>query len=170
MSKHSNTSGSKRLDTAIVVALIGLIGTLIAAFLASPLLEKLLSSEPSSANPSESSNTSSNGTPVTGNHIDLNQTVTGTLYGAEAGIWIFNEGPAKVTIVLDTRPFGSALIILKDPTGVERAYVDEQTPGVARLVNFEIPTTGDYTIWVRNPQNEQVDYKLTVQNALTPPP
>jgi hypothetical protein len=48
--------------------------------------------------------------------------------------------------------------------------VDEQSPGVARLVDFQIPTEGNYTILVRNPQNSQVDYTLTVQDALTPPP
>ena len=94
----------------------------------------------------------------------------GTLYGAEAGTWIFSEGPANVTMVSDVGPFGSALLIVRDPSGVQRAYVDEQSPGVARLVNFPIPTDGDYTILVRNAANEQVDYTLTVQDALTPPP
>jgi hypothetical protein len=82
-----------------------------------------------------------------------------------------NEGPATVTIILDVGPFGGALIILKDPSGVERAYWDQQTkPGVTQLVNFLIPTEGEYTIWVRNAANQQVDYTLTVQDALTPPP
>jgi hypothetical protein len=73
-------------------------------------------------------------------------------------------------MTLDVGPFGSALLIVRDPSGVERAYVEEQSPGVARLVNFSVPTDGDYTILVRNTVNEQVDYTLTVQNALTPPP
>ena len=107
--------------------------------------------------------------PATQNQ-SLNQTVTGTLYQAEAGVWIFSEGPATVTIILDVTPFGSALLIVKDPSGVDRAYVDEQSPGIARLVNVNIPTSGDYTIWVRNAQNEQVNYTLTVQDPLTPPP
>jgi hypothetical protein len=161
----------KRLDPAILVAVIGLIGTIIAALLASPLLEKWLSASPTATDTAVPASTGIGITTLTsGNRIGLNQTVKGTLYFDEAGIWIFSDGPATVTIILDTRPFGSALIIVKDPDGIERAYLDEQSPGVARLVNFLIPAEGDYTILVRNPQNSQVDYTLTVQDALTPPP
>jgi hypothetical protein len=172
MRRHSNknTNAGKRLDPMIVVALIGTIGTIIAAILASPILERWFSSEPSNAGSPPSSNTATASTQTLGNQIRLNQTVSGTLYQAEAGTWIFSEGPATVTIILDVGPFGSALLILRDPTGVERAYVDEQSPGIARLPNFFIPTEGDYTILVRNAQNTQVDYTLTVQDALTPPP
>jgi len=173
MRKYSkkNTDTNKRLDPMIVVALIGLVGTITAALLASPLLERWFTAQPSPVvTPAQTSSTTT-GTQTSGNRINLNQTVKGTLYGAEAGTWIFSEGPAAVTIVLDVSPFGSALIILKDPSGVERAYMDEQkSPGVTQLVNFLIPTAGDYTILVRNAANEQVDYTLTVQDALTPPP
>ena len=168
MRKRTKSSTNKRLDPIIVVALIGLIGTIIAALLASPLLERLLFAAPT--NRSVSSPASTSDIPVTGNRIGLNQTVTGTLFYKEAGTWIFSDGPARVTMILDVTPFGSALLILRDPSGVERAYVDEQSPGVARLVDFFIPTDGDYTILVRNAQNEQVDYTLTVQDAQTPPP
>ena len=171
MGKNSNKNAEKRkrLDPTIVVAMIGLAGTIIAALLASPFLERWLTPQSSqTAAPVQTSNGIT--TLVSGNRISLNQTVTGTLYGAEAGTWIFSEGPATVTMVLDVGPFGSALLIVRDPSGVERAYVDEQSPGVARLVNFSIPTEGDYTILVRNAANEQVDYTLTVQDALTPPP
>lgn len=168
MRKKSKPNTDKRLDPTIVVALIGLIGTIIAALLASPVLEKWLSKTPASQSSSSPSATSS--IQVTGNRISLNQTVTGTLYYNEAGTWIFSDGPARVTMILDVTPFGSALLILRDPSGVERAYVDEQSPGIARLVDFFIPTDGDYTILVRNAKNEQVDYTLTVQDALTPPP
>ena len=162
-----NDNSKSRLDPMIIVALIGLIGTLLAALLASPLLEKWLSSEPSTASPAQNT---TNGTPTVGNHIKINQTVTGTLYGSEAGVWIFSDGPAYVTILLDVTQFGSALLIVRDPSGVDQAYVDEQSPGVARLVNFFIPTDEDYTILVRNAQNEQVNYTLTVQDPLTPAP
>jgi hypothetical protein len=180
---------NKRLDPMIVVALIGLAGTIIAALLASPLLERLFSTQSSpvptlveASNATTGTQTSQATTPiqasntVTGSQmvsqpISLNQTVTGTLYGAEAGVWKFSEGPASVTIILDVGPFGSALIIVRDASGVDRAYMDQQTrPGVTQLVNFFIPTDDDYTIWVRNTVNEQVDYTLTVQDALTPPP
>jgi len=169
MRKRSNKDKNKRLDPTIVVALIGLAGTIIAALLASPLLERLFSAEPAPAAPSAQT---ANGitTPASGNRIGLNQTVRGTLYFDEAGVWIFDQGPATVTIVLDVGPFGSALLIVRDPSGVERAYVEEQSPGVARLVNFSVPTDGDYTILARNTRNEQVDYTLTVQDVLTPPP
>lgn len=168
MRRRSN----KRLDPMIIVALIGLAGTIIAALLASPLVEKWLSpvptseaSQPSSTDPAVSS------TKTLGNHISLNQTVNGTLYFAEAGVWVFSEGPATVTMILDVSPFGSALIIVRDPSGVERAYVDQQkSQGVAVLVNFSIPTGGDYAILVRNAANEQVDYTFTIQDALTPVP
>ena len=162
----------KRLDpTMVIIALIGLIGTIIAALLSSPLLERWLSSTPVPTNTAAPiSNGTDITTPTSGNHIGLNQTVTGTLYYDEAGIWVFSDGPATVTVILDMRPYGSALIILKDPSDVERAYVDEQSPGIARLVNFSIPDSGDYTILVRNTQNSQVNYTLTVQDALTPPP
>jgi hypothetical protein len=168
---RKNTESSKRIDPLIVVALIGLLGTIIAALLASPLLERWLSTPPSSNDtPASISNTATQGTQTTGNIIRLNQTVSGTLYFDEAGVWIFSDGPATVTMILDVGPFGSALLIVRDPSGVDQAYVDEQSPGVARLVNFTIPTDGDYTILVRNAQNQQVDYTLTVQDALTPPP
>jgi hypothetical protein len=74
-------------------------------------------------------------------------------------------------MILDVSPFGSALIIVRDPTGVDRAYVDQQkSPGVAVLAGFLVPTDGDYTILVRNTANEQVNYTLTIQDALTPIP
>lgn len=174
MHKKSNKhpEKGKRLDPAIVVALIGLAGTIIAALLASPLLERFFpAGTPPAATTAQASHTAGN-TPVPDNkRIHLNQTVMGTLYGADAGTWIFNEGPARVTIILDVTPFGSALIIVRDSSGVDRAYVDQQkSPGVTQLVDFFIPTEGDYTILVRNTANEQVDYTLTVQDALTPPP
>ena len=169
-SKKSDST-KKRLDPAIVVALIGLAGTLIAALLASPLLERWLPSQPPSASSTEiTPNAAPTGTQSLGKPIRLNQTVQGTLYFDEPGIWIFSEGPATVTIVLDVGPFGDALLILFDPSGVQREYVEQQSSGVARLVNFFIPTEGDYTIFVRNARNEQADYTLTVQDALTPPP
>jgi hypothetical protein len=186
---NKNADKGKRLDPMIVVALIGFAGTIIAALLASPLSERLVptqqppvptlidsltttTSPPTSqaATPLQASNTGT-GAQLISKPIRLNQTVTGTLYGSEAGIWTFSEGPATVTIILDVGPFGAALIIVKDPSGVDRAYRDEQkSPGVTQLVNFLIPTEGDYTIWVRNTANEQVDYTLTVQDARTPPP
>lgn len=168
MRKRSN----KRLDPMIIVALIGLAGTIIAALLASPLIEKWLSPAPTSeTSPPSSTNPATSSTKTPGNRINLNQTVNGTLYFDEAGVWIFNEGPATVTMILDVSPFGSALFIVRDPSGVERAYVDQQkSPGVAVLVNFSIPTSGDYTILVRNAANEQVDYTFTIQDALTPVP
>lgn len=168
MRKRSN----KRLDPMIIVALIGLIGTIIAALLASPLLERLIASTPSTnTSQASSTNPATSSTKTLGNRIKLNQTVNGTLYFDEAGVWIFSEGPATVTMILDVSPFGSALIIVRDPSGVERAYVDQQkSPGVAVLVNFSIPTGGDYTILVRNAANEQVDYTFTIQDALTPVP
>jgi hypothetical protein len=173
MRRHSkkNTDINRRLDPMIIVALIGLAGTVIAAVLASPLLEKWLSPQPSIPDtPVPSTNATLTGTQALGTAIGLNETVTGTLYYNEPGTWIFSEGPATVTIVLNVGPFGDALIILKDPSGVDRAYVEQQSPGIARLVNFNIPTAGNYTILVRNAKNTQVDYTLTVQDALTPPP
>jgi hypothetical protein len=180
MDKRSKkNTKTRRLDPMIVVALIGLAGTIVAALLASPLLEKWIPppssvTETLTASPIETSalpaGTSTAGSQVVSKSIRLNETVTGTLYYDEPGIWIFNDGPATVTIILDVSPFGSALLILFDPTGVQRAYVDEQSPGIARLVNFSIPTAGDYKILVRNAQNSQVNYTLTVQDALTPPP
>lgn len=166
---RKNTT-KKRLDPMVVVALIGLIGTIITVLFTSPLIETWFAQRSSPETPVPSQNAVATGTKGPGNHIGLNQTVTGTLYHAEAGTWIFNEGPANVTVVLDVGPYGDALIILHDPSGVVRAYVEQQSPGIARLVNFNIATSGDYTILVRNAKNEEVNYTLTVQDALTPPP
>jgi len=47
MSKRSNKNTNRRLDPMIIVALIGLMGTIVAALIASPLLEKWLSQSPS---------------------------------------------------------------------------------------------------------------------------
>ena len=184
-----NADKGKHLDPTIIVALIGLTGTILAALLSSPLLERFVparqtpgTAQADTTTPITSTETPQAATPmqglnpVTGTQlittpIGLNQTVTGTLYGAEAGIWTFNEGPATVTIILNVGPFGDALIIVKDPAGVDRAYMDQQiSPGMTQLVNFFIPTEGEYTIWVRNAANEQVDYTLTIQDARTPPP
>jgi len=170
MPKRKNNNSRKRPDTAITVALIGLAGTIIAALLASPLIDRLFPMESEEPAPVSPQADNSDDQQTAGNRISLNQTVNGILYFDEAGEWVFNDGPARVTIILDVGPLGTALIIVRDPSGVEQAYVDEQTPGVARLVNFDIPTSGDYTILVRNTQNTQVDYMLTIQDALTPPP
>jgi hypothetical protein len=170
-SRKNTKDTNKRLDPAIVVALIGLVGTIIAALLASPLLERWFSAEPSVTGSTQASfDNVPDSTQTLGDHIGLGETVSGTLYYNEAGVWIFNDGPAMVTIVLDMSPYGDALIILRDPSDVERAYVEQQDPGIARLVRFNIPDDGDYTILVRNTKNEQVNYTLTVQDALTPPP
>jgi hypothetical protein len=169
---HKNTDKNRRLDPAIIVALIGLTGTIIAALLASPLLERWFAAGPTPVATLVQASNTTNSTQVPDNkRISLNQTVTGTLYGAEAGTWIFSDGPARVTMILNVSPFGSALIIVRDPSGVDRAYMDQQkSPGITQLVDFFIPTEDDYTILVRNAANEQVDYTLTVQDALTPPP
>jgi hypothetical protein len=168
---NKNTDKNRRLDPTIIVALIGLTGTIIAALLASPLLERWFAAGPTPVATQIQTSNETTGTQTSNKYITLNQTVKGTLYGAEAGTWIFSEGPARVTMILDVSPFGSALIIVRDPSGVDRAYMDQQkSPGVTQLVDFFIPTEGDYTILVRNAANEQVDYTLTVQDALTPPP
>ena len=46
---NKNTNTRKRLDPTIVVAIIGLVGTLAAALLAIPLLERWFASQPSQA-------------------------------------------------------------------------------------------------------------------------
>jgi hypothetical protein len=174
MSKTSNRKKSnprKKLDTAIVVALIALLGTLITAIFASPAINKLIENWGKSdlplATPSSTPNSQETAaaTGSTGNIIQLNQTVTGTLYYDEAGVWIFNEGPATITIVLDVGPYGEALIILKDPDGVDREYVDAQSGSKEHLINYTIPTDGEYSILVRNSLNSQVNYKLTVEGT-----
>ncbi|RPI93822.1 MAG: hypothetical protein EHM40_08585 [Chloroflexi bacterium] len=166
--RRNNTK--KRLDPIVVVALIGLIGTIITVLFTSPLIETWFAQRSSTETPVPAQTTAMTGTKSSGKRIGLNQTVTGKLYFDEPGIWIFSEGPAAVTVVLDVGPYGDALIILRDPSGVVRAYVEQQSPGIARLVNFNIATSGDYTILVRNAKNEEVNYTLTVQDALTPPP
>jgi len=95
--------------------------------------------------------------------IGLNQTVSGTLYYNEGGEWIFNQGPAEINIILDTGPYGESLIMVFDPSGVQREYVDAQTGREERLMNYAIPESGDYKIVVRNLNNERTDYTLTVE-------
>jgi hypothetical protein len=168
--KKGNTR--KKIDTGIVVALIALIGTIITAVFASPAVNRLIENWGSpEAQPAESPSISEN--PATaavtgsaGNHIRLNQTVTGTLYFNEAGVWIFDEGPATITIILDVGPYGEAVLILRDPAGVDREYVDAQSGSEERLVNYTIPTAGEYSILVRNSNNTQVDYTLTVEGVM----
>ena len=83
---NKNTNKGRRLDTTIVVALIGLAGTIIAALLASPLLERLFPSQPSPVTTTAQTSNTTDSTQVPDNkRIRLNQTVTGTLYGADAG-------------------------------------------------------------------------------------
>jgi len=105
LSKHKDTRNSKkRLDPTIVVAWIGLFGTIVAGLLASPLAERWISRptpDPGTATiPPRSTDTP----PPIGNRIRLNQTVTGRLYYDEAGEWIFSDGPATIIIVLDVVP------------------------------------------------------------------
>ena len=99
------------------------------------------------------------------NRIALNQTVSGELFFNEWNDWTFSDGPATLNIILDVGPFGNGLIILLDPNGVEREYVDVQVGGEERLVNYQIPSDGDYTIRVRNTNNDQANYTLTVESA-----
>jgi hypothetical protein len=172
MSKPSSkkkSSARKKIDTGIVVALIALAGTIITAVFASPAINRLIEnwgspeaeSAPNSDNPATAAETGS----ADKTYIRLNQTVTGTLYFNEAGVWIFNEGPATITVILDVGPYGEALIILRDPAGVDREYVDAQSGSEERLVNYTIPTAGEYSILVRNSNNTQVDYTLRVEDA-----
>lgn len=97
--------------------------------------------------------------------IGLNQTVTGTLYFNEGNAWLFSQGPATINIILDAGPYGEALLMLFDPGGTQREYVDAQTGREERLMNYTIPDDGDYTILVRNTKNEPADYTLTVEAA-----
>ena len=174
MSKTSDKKKSnprKRMDTVIIAALIALLGTVITAIFASPAINKLIenwgSSDPPLAKPSPipTNPETADATESTGNIIQLNQTVTGTLYFDEAGIWIFNDGPATITVILDVGPFGEALIIIRDPDGIDRAYVDSQGGSEERLVNYTIPTDGKYSILVRNSLNTEVNYTLTVEGT-----
>jgi hypothetical protein len=179
MGRRSNSNkdkDGKKRDPIIIAALIALIGTVITAILASPAINNIIERWGVSTAETTAPLLNPSGTAVitqttnTGNYIQLNQPVSGTLYYNEAGVWIFSGGPADVTIILDVGPYGEALIILKDPDGVERAYVDAQHGREERLVNFNIPTDGEYTILVRNSLNTQVDYTLIVEDAKNPPP
>jgi hypothetical protein len=159
----------QKLDPAIVVALIGLLGTLITVLISNA--DKISTWLSPSAVPTVGGAIQSATAAQPGEkRIGLNQVVTGTLYYNEGDTWIFSEGPATVTITLDVSTYGSALIILFDPSGVQREYVDGQEPGIARLVNYTIPSAGDYSIFVRNTNNSQVNYTLTVQDARTSVP
>jgi hypothetical protein len=171
LSDKRKSSSRKKIDPAILAALIALIGTIITAIFASPAINKLIDSwgksDPQSATPTSLSINSETPT-ATGsavNYIHLNQTVTGTLYYAEAAVWKFNEGPATITLILDVSAFGEALIILRDPDGIDREYVDAQSGREERLVNYTIPTDGNYSILVRNTLNSQVKYTLTLEGT-----
>jgi hypothetical protein len=178
-SKRRKKAPIKKMDPIIAVALIALVGTIITAVFASPAINKLIegSQESNSTITPAVSQISTITVSETGleagskdNFIGLDQTVTGTLYFDEAGIWVFKEGPAVITVILDVGPFGDALIILQDMNGIERAYVDTQSGSEERLVNFTIPTDGRYTILIRNTHNTQVDYTLTVEGGKSPVP
>jgi len=167
----------RKTDPIIIAALIALVGTIITAILASPAINKLIEglqgSPPLTSTVTIPTNSVSETTVEAGNtenYIGLNQTVTGTLYFDEAGVWFFNEGPAIITVILNVGPFGEALIMLQDTNGVERAYVDSQSGSEERLVNFTIPTNDRYTILVRNTLNIQVDYTLTIEGTKSPAP
>jgi hypothetical protein len=110
----------------------------------------------------EAINTPTASSPET-NRIGPNQTVTGTLYYNEGNSWVFSEGPATINIILDVGPYGEGLIIFFDPKGIQREYVDAQHGREERLVNYYVPDDGDYTIFVRNSNNTQVDYRLTLE-------
>jgi hypothetical protein len=116
---------------------------------------------------STSTNNSSGATSPS-DRIGLNQTVKGRLYYNEGNNWVFSDGPATVDIILDTGPYGSSLIILYDSTGVQREYIDAQSDGKARLINYHIPDGSDYIILVRNTKNTEVEYTLTVEAAESP--
>lgn len=174
MSKSPNKkkgNSERKIDPAIIVAVIALFGTLIAAVFSSPAINKLIENwgKPAEqAGTPSSSPINSETAVVIGNqekHIKLNQTVTGTLYFNEAGVWIFDDGPATITVILDVGPYGEALIILRDPSGVDREYVDAQSGSEERLVNYTIPTAGKYSILVRNSRNSEVNYTLTVEGT-----
>lgn len=91
--------------------------------------------------------------------------MTGTLFFNEGNEWHFSDGPATINIVLDVGSHGDALLMLFDPDQVQCEYVDAQRGGEERLMNYTIPDDGDYTIFVRNSNNEQADYTLTVEDA-----
>lgn len=173
MSKFSGRktdNSRKKVDTAIVAALIALLGTIITAIFASPAINKMIENwgKPTSQSTAPSSTPSE--PEGTGNYVHLHQTVTGTLYFDEAGVWIFNDGPAAITLVLDVGPYGEALIILRDPDGIDREYIDAQSGSEERLVNYTIPTDGNYSILVRNSLNSQVNYTLTLEGTKISPP
>jgi hypothetical protein len=60
-------------------------------------------------------------------------------------------------------PQDAALLIVFDAEGVQRQYIEAQTPGEARLLNYSIPDDREYTLFVRNQNNTRADYTLTVQ-------
>jgi hypothetical protein len=83
----------------------------------------------------------------------------------EGHSWIFGDGPAVVDILLEMGPQDAALLIVLDAEGVQRQYVEAQTPGEARLLNFSIADDREYTLFVRNQNNTRTGYRLTVQPA-----
>lgn len=95
--------------------------------------------------------------------ISIGETVQGELYFNEGVEWIFRDGPAAVNITLNVGPHGNALLILKDPTGAEREYVDVQTGPEERLLSYRIPAAGEYRLVVRNVNNNRTQYTLAVQ-------
>jgi hypothetical protein len=109
-----------------------------------------------------------NGQSPTGGRIGVNQTVSGTLLFDEGHSWIFGDGPAVVDILLSMGPQDAALLMVFDVEDIQRQYVEAQTPGEARLLNYSIPDDGEYTLFVRNQNNTRADYTLTVQPAKPP--
>ncbi len=82
--EKKKTNGKKTLDTAIIVAMIGLIGTLAVGILNSPLIVKLLDRSSATLTPAETSLSTNGGQLVFSEDFEDN---TATGFGFELGKW-----------------------------------------------------------------------------------
>ncbi|HMQ33672.1 MAG TPA: hypothetical protein PKD53_23270, partial [Chloroflexaceae bacterium] len=94
--------------------------------------------------------------------VALGETVAGELYYNEGATWLFEGGPATIDVTVELGPGGDALLLVFDPGGVRREYVDAQTGPQERLLGYEIPSAGAYRLVVRNTHNTPTSYTLAV--------
>lgn len=99
--------------------------------------------------------------------IALGESVAATLAANEAHAWTFQDGPARMDIIVEEGGELDAVLELYGPDNELIERVDQTfTGGEEILRGVDIPDDGDYTIVVRDFFDEGGDYTLTVREAI----
>ncbi|MEM7112769.1 MAG: serine/threonine-protein kinase [Chloroflexota bacterium] len=101
--------------------------------------------------------------------IGLDEEITGEIIGANPEVFVFEDGPADVDVILELSPKDVGVISIYEPEDGSPDdwlyYSDQQDSlGMIVLENIELPAAAHY-IWIRDVMNDGADFSLTLSEV-----